>query len=304
MLIDRFPPADVCVALCQPGIQHGFRGPNHAVATACTTGAHSIGDAFSFIRNDHADVMVAGSSEASVSPLSMALFARIRALGHRAAQPGDGAADPDDEATTSRPFDADRNGFVMGEGAGALVLEELEHARARGARIYAEVRGYGLSGDASHITAPHAQGRGSLLCMQAALRSAGLEPHHVDYINAHATSTPLGDRVESAAIRTLFGGAAPSSPGSEAVSVSSTKGALGHMLGAAGSVEALICCLAVARDAVPPTLNLNRLEPDMADLNYVRGGVGHKRTVRAALSNSFGFGGTNASLIFAKYEDD
>jgi 3-oxoacyl-[acyl-carrier-protein] synthase II len=209
-----------------------------------------------------------------------------------------------DDASTSRPFDADRNGFVMGEGAGVLILEELEHARARGARIYAEVRGYGVSGDASHITAPHAQGRGSLLCMQAALRCAGLAPEHIDYVNAHATSTPLGDRVESLALQSLFGSTAASSSSSSAgVSVSSTKGALGHMLGAAGSVEALICCLSVAHDVVPPSLHLQRLEPGMEGLNYVRGAKGIHRPVRAALSNSFGFGGTNATLIFAKYND-
>lgn len=252
--------------------------------------------------------MVAGSSEASVTPLSMALFARIRALGHRdaAAQAGMSPAQrTEDDASTSRPFDASRNGFVMGEGAGALILEELEHARARGARIYAEVRGYGLSGDASHITAPHAQGRGSLLCMRGALRSAGLDPSHIDYINAHATSTPLGDRVEALAIRELFGEAAASADPNASVSVSSTKGALGHMLGAAGSVESLICVLAVHHDRVPPNLHLREIEPEMRGLNYVQPGDAatvHRR-VRAALSNSFGFGGTNASLIFTKYEE-
>lgn len=296
------PKLLVNLAAGQISIQHGFRGPNHAVATACTTGAHSIGDAFNFIRANAADVMIAGSSEAAVTPLSMALFARIRALGHRPPLP-DGSTPEQraaDDATTSRPFDAERSGFVMGEGAGVLVLEELEHARARGARIYAEVRGYGLSGDASHITAPHAEGRGSLLCMQSALRCAGLSPEHIDYVNAHATSTPLGDRVESLALQSLFGSVAS---GPDAVSVSSTKGALGHMLGAAGSVEALICCLAVARDTVPPSLNLHSLEDGMQGLNYVRGNKGVQRTVRAALSNSFGFGGTNATLIFAKYEE-
>ena len=239
-----------------------------------------------------------------MTPLSMALFARIRALGHRSALPSDASAGSalDDAISTSRPFDAARSGFVMGEGAGVLVLEELEHARARGARIYAEVRGYGLSGDASHITAPHESGRGSLLCMKAALRSAGLEPEHIDYINAHATSTPLGDRVESLALQQLFGRVASAEDVGSAPSVSSTKGALGHMLGAAGSVEALLCCLAVYHDAVPPNLHLHTLEPGMEGLNYVRG-VGQKRTVRAALSNSFGFGGTNASLIFAKYQE-
>ena len=305
-LICVFSSCESCV-----GIQHGFRGPNHAVATACTTGAHSIGDAFNFIRNDSADVMVAGSSEASVTPLSMALFARIRALGHRDAA-AQAIMSPEqrasDDASTSRPFDASRNGFVMGEGAGALILEELEHARARGARIYAEVRGYGLSGDAAHITAPHAQGRGSLLCMRGALRSAGLDPSHIDYINAHATSTPLGDRVEAMAIREVFGEAAASAGGSDpraSVCVSSTKGALGHMLGAAGSVESLICVLAVYHDRVPPNLHLHEFEPEMRGLNYVQPGDAATvhRPIRAALSNSFGFGGTNASLIFTKYEE-
>ena len=298
------------------------------MATACTTGAHSIGDAFQFIRGDHADVMVAGSSEASVAALPMALFARIKALGART--PAQQASlTPEqaalDDTTTSRPFDAARNGFVMGEGAGVLVLEELEHARARGARIYAEVRGYGLSGDAAHITAPHAQGKGSILCMTAALKSAGLQPQHIDYINAHATSTPLGDKIESVAIQHIFGPSptaaaassadAASSPSSSSAaaassvaagpSVSSTKGALGHMLGAAGSVEALVCCLAVQRDQVPPNLHLQHVDTEqgMAPLNYVQPGRAQNRTVRAALSNSFGFGGTNASLIFTKYEE-
>lgn len=231
-----------------------------------------------------ADVMVAGSSEASVTPISMALFARIRALS---------TARHQDPGESSRPFDANRDGFVMGEGAGAFVLEELEHAQARGANIIAEVRGYGLSGDASHITAPHESGRGSIACMSAALRDAGLEAQHIDYINAHATSTPLGDKVEALAIANVF----ESNP---SVSVSSTKGALGHMLGAAGSVESIICCLAIQHQQLPPTLNLKQLEPAMAPLNFVR--ETKPATIRAAMSNSFGFGGTNASIIFTQFE--
>jgi 3-oxoacyl-[acyl-carrier-protein] synthase II len=230
--------------------------------------------------------MLAGSSEASVTPLSLALFARIRALS---------TASYADPAENSRPFDSARDGFVMGEGAGAVVLEELEHAQERGAKILAEVRGYGLSGDASHITAPHHSGRGSMACMAAALRDAGLTSDHIDYINAHATSTPLGDRVEALAIQTLFG------EGSN-VRVSSTKGALGHMLGAAGSVEAIVCLLALQHQLLPPNLNLHTLEPGMERLIYVRGET-EATEVRATMSNSFGFGGTNASLIFTKFEN-
>lgn len=284
------PKLLVNLAAGQISIVHGFRGPNHSVSTACTTGAHSIGDAFNFIRTGAADVMLAGSSEASVTPLSLALFSRIRALS---------TFDSPDPTHASRPFDSRRDGFVMGEGAGALVLEELEHALARGAKIIAEVRGYGLSGDASHITAPHPSGRGSIQCMTAALEDAGFKPEHIDYINAHATSTPIGDRVEAMAIQTLFGESTSPDTG---VSVSSTKGALGHMLGAAGSVEALICCLAIQHQHVPPNLNLEQLESSMEGLNYVRGGKGLPREVRTAMSNSFGFGGTNASIIFARYE--
>jgi len=285
------PKLLINLAAGQISIQHGFRGPNHGVATACTTGAHSIGDAFSFIRHGHADVMIAGSTEASVTPLSLALFARIRALSTR---------DYASPSEASRPFDVDRDGFVMGEGAGAMLLEEREHAIQRGAHIYAEVRGYGLSADASHITAPHESGRGSLQCMEASLRHAGLSPSHIDYINAHATSTPLGDRVESRAIQQLFG----ASSSTDSVAVSSTKGALGHMLGAAGSVEAIICCLAIETGLIPPNLNLNlqTLESDMRNLNYVAGKEARERRVRATMSNSFGFGGTNASLVFTQHE--
>lgn len=307
-MLSDFPMPPLSSSPSSSGIVHNLRGPNHAVSTACTTGAHAIGDAFNFIRYGAADVMLAGSSEASVTPLSLALFARIRALS---------TAPHEDPTRSSRPFDASRDGFVMGEGAGALVLEELEHALARGADIICEVRGYGLSGDASHITAPHASGRGSLACMRAALNDAGLKPEHIDYINAHATSTPLGDRVEAAAIRTLFADttttttttptSATSTPPTLAapsgVSVSSTKGALGHMLGAAGSVESLICCLAVRDQQVPPNLNLSldTLEEEMRGINFV-GPKAEAREVRAAITNSFGFGGTNASLVFAKYQ--
>lgn len=279
---------NIVTLLAYLGIVHNFRGPNHSVATACTTGAHSIGDAFNFIRYGSADVMIAGSSEASVTPLSLALFSRIRALSTSILPPDQ----------CSRPFDASRDGFVMGEGAGAMVLEELEHARMRGANIIAEVRGYGLSADASHITAPHESGQGAQACMAAALRDANLSPHHIDYINAHATSTPIGDRVEATAIRQLFG--ASDTHSSLSPSVSSTKGALGHMLGAAGSVESLICCLAIQHQLVPPNLNLHTIEPAMEGINYVI--KAEEKKIRAAMSNSFGFGGTNASIIFAKYE--
>jgi 3-oxoacyl-[acyl-carrier-protein] synthase II len=287
------PKLLVNLAAGQISIRHNFRGPNHAVATACTTGAHSIGDAFNFIRSGAADVMLAGSSEASVTPLSLALFSRIRAL-----------STTSDPSRASRPFDSGRDGFVMGEGAGAMLLEDLDHAKQRGARILAEIRGYGLSGDASHITAPHESGRGSLACMQAALRDAMLRPEDIDYINAHATSTPLGDRVEASAIRSLFfpsDGPSSSPAPTSGPSVSSTKGALGHMLGAAGSVEALICVLALQHQQLPPNLRLESLEEAMQGVRYV-GAQAEKRPVRAAMSNSFGFGGTNASIVITQYQ--
>ncbi|MFY7959828.1 MAG: beta-ketoacyl-ACP synthase II [Elsteraceae bacterium] len=265
-------------------IRWGFKGPNHAVVTACSTGAHAIGDAGRMIQFGDADVMIAGGTEAAVSRIGIAGFAASRAL----------STNFNDEPTrASRPWDKDRDGFVMGEGAGVIVLEELEHAKRRGAKIYAELVGYGMSGDAYHITAPPPDGNGGFRAMRAALARAQLSPDQVDYVNAHGTSTPLGDEIELAAVKRVFGNAASS------ISMSSTKSAIGHLLGAAGSVEAIFSILSVRDQVVPPTLNLDN-PSEGCDLDLVP----HKakeRPVRAALSNSFGFGGTNASLIFARF---
>jgi 3-oxoacyl-[acyl-carrier-protein] synthase II len=267
-------------------IEHGLKGPNHAVVTACSTGAHAIGDAARLIMWDDADVMVAGGAEATIGPLGVAGFCAARAL----------STGFNDEPTKgSRPWDKGRDGFVMGEGAGVVVLEELEHAKARGAKIYAEVVGYGLSGDAYHITAPHESGDGAFRCMQMALKRAGMQPTDIDYINAHGTSTPLGDEIELGAVKRLFGNAMGS------LSMSSTKSAIGHLLGAAGAVEAIFTTLAIKTGILPPTLNLD----DPSDVAVGLDLVPHKakqREVRAALSNSFGFGGTNASLILKRYD--
>ncbi|MGE0723860.1 MAG: beta-ketoacyl-ACP synthase II [Alphaproteobacteria bacterium] len=262
-------------------IRYGFRGPNHAVVTACSTGAHAIGDASRLIAFGDADVMVAGGSEAAVCRLGIAGFAAARAL-------STGFNDTPERA--SRPWDKDRDGFVMGEGAGALVLEELEHARARGARIYGEVLGYGMSGDAYHVTAPPEDGNGGFRSMRGALRSAKLNVDDIDYINAHGTSTPLGDEIELGAVKRLFGDAAYK------LSMSSTKSAIGHLLGAAGAVEAIYSLLAIRDQVVPPTRNLDDPSPG-CDIDLVPKEA-KQRKVRYALSNSFGFGGTNASLIF------
>ena len=263
-------------------IQYGFKGPNHAVVTACATGAHAIGDAARLIIFGDADVMVAGGAESAVCRLGIAGFAACKALS---------TARNDDPQAASRPWDKDRDGFVMGEGAGVLVLEELEHAKARGAKIYGEVIGYGMSGDAYHITAPAEDGNGAYRAMQAALKRAGLTPGDVDYINAHGTAT-MGDVIELGAVKRLFGNAV------NTISMSSTKSAIGHLLGAAGAVEAIFSLLAIRDQGAPPTLNLDN--PDEGcDIDLVAK-VAKKREINIAMSNSFGFGGTNASLIFTK----
>lgn len=264
-------------------IRYGFKGPNHAVVTACATGAHAIGDAARMIELGDADVMVAGGAEAAVCRLGVAGFAASKALS---------TAFNDEPARASRPWDRARDGFVMGEGAGAVILEELGHAKARGARIYGELKGYGLSGDAHHITAPAEDGDGGFRAMKMALERAGMNFGDIDYINAHGTSTPLGDEIELGAVKRLFGGAAYE------LSMSSTKSAIGHLLGAAGAVEAIFGILAMNEGVVPPTLNLD--DPsDGCDLDLVPRQA-RERPVNAVLSNSFGFGGTNATLVFTR----
>jgi len=265
-------------------IRYGFRGPNHAVVTACSTGAHAIGDAARMVALDDADVMVAGGAEAAVCRIGMAGFAAARALS---------TSYNDTPEVASRPWDKGRDGFVMGEGAGIVVLEELEHAKARGAKIYGEIKGYGMSGDAHHITAPAEDGDGGFRAMQAALKRAGLAPSDIDYVNAHGTSTPLGDLIEAKAVARLLGDAAAN------VSISSTKSATGHLLGAAGAIEAVYAIKTVQTGDLPPTLNLNDPEDQVADFDLVPLKSRHRK-VRNAMSNSFGFGGTNASLIMGE----
>ncbi len=265
-------------------IRHGFKGPNHAVVTACSSGAHAIGDAARLIMLDDADVMVAGGAEAAICPIGIAGFAQAKALSTNF---------NDEPAKASRPYDRDRDGFVMGEGAGIVILEELEHAKARGAKIYGEIIGYGMSGDAYHITAPSPEGDGAFRAMQAALKRSGLAIEDIDYINAHGTSTPLGDEIELGAVRRLFGAA------SNRLSMSSTKSSIGHLLGAAGAVEAIFCLLAMRDQVVPPTLNLDNPSENCLGMDLVPH-VAKERQVRAVMSNSFGFGGTNASVIFRK----
>jgi 3-oxoacyl-[acyl-carrier-protein] synthase II len=263
-------------------IRYGAKGPNSSIVTACATGSHAIGDSMRLIQRDEADVMIAGGTEAPIVPLAVSGFASMKALSMR----------NDEPQRASRPFDAGRDGFVIAEGAGILVLEELDFARRRGARIYAEIAGYGLSGDAYHISAPSENGEGAVRVMRACLRDAGLPPEAVDYVNAHGTSTLAGDRIESLAIRTVFGEHAGR------LAVSSTKSMTGHLLGAAGGLETAVACLAVSEDVVPPTINLETPDP-ACDLDFVPNKA-RKMTVNAALNNSFGFGGTNAALLLTK----
>jgi len=266
-------------------IKYGFSGPNHAVVTACSSGAHAIGDAARIIMWDDADVMLCGGAEAAVCRLGIAGFAAARALS---------TGFNDDPPKASRPWDQARDGFVMGEGAGILMLEELEHAKRRGAKIYAEIVGYGMSGDAHHITAPAEDGSGAFRAMRNALQRAGIAPEKIDYINAHGTSTPKGDEIELATVKRLFGEHAYK------LSMSSTKSAIGHLLGAAGSVEAIFSILAIRDGIVPPTLNLDNPSPG-CDIDLVPHHA-KERSVTYALSNSFGFGGTNASLVFSRLD--
>jgi 3-oxoacyl-[acyl-carrier-protein] synthase II len=264
-------------------IEHGLKGPNSAVVTACSTGSHAIGDAGRLIALGDADVMVAGGTESPVNRISLAGFAAVRALS---------TGFNDTPTKASRPYDKDRDGFVMGEGAGCVVLEEYEHAKARGARIYAELIGYGMSGDAYHITAPSPDGDGAFRCMTAAVRRAGIQPGDIDYINAHGTSTPLGDELELGAVQRLVGNSA------SRISMSSTKSSIGHLLGAAGAVEAIFSILAMRDHVAPPTLNLDN--PSVETPIDLVPHKSRKRDINVVLSNSFGFGGTNASLIFRR----
>ena len=277
------PSALINLASGHVSIRYGFKGPNHSVVTACASGAHAVGDAARLIKYGDADVMIAGGAEAAVGKIGVAGFIACRALT---------TGFNDDPQKASRPYDKDRDGFVLGEGAGVLVLEELEHARSRGAKIYAEVKGYGLSGDAYHITAPASDGDGGFRAMKASLKDAGMTAAEIDYINAHGTSTPLGDEIELGAVERLLGDAA------SGATMSSTKSAIGHLLGAAGAVEAAFTCLAIRDQVAPPTINLeNPSVETKIDL------VPHAKKpmkIDAALSNSFGFGGTNASLVLTK----
>ena len=278
------PSAIINLAAGQVSIRFGAKGPNSATCTACSASAHAVGDAFEIIKRSDADVMIAGGSEAAITPMGIGGFGALRALSTRNEEP----------ERASRPFDKDRDGFIVGEGSGVLILEEYERARARGARIYAELIGYGMSADAYHITAPSEDGDGPFRVMGAAMRSAGVSANDVDYINAHGTSTPHGDKVETIAIKRCFGDRA------KRIAISSTKSMTGHLLGAAGGLEAGITALAVHHQMAPPTTNLEHPDPE-CDLDYV---PNKRRAMRIeyALSNSFGFGGTNAALLFKRYE--
>jgi 3-oxoacyl-[acyl-carrier-protein] synthase II len=278
------PSAIINLAAGQVSIRFGAKGPNSATCTACSASAHALGDAFEIIRRGAADVMIAGGSEAAITPMGIGGFGALRALSTR----------NDEPERASRPFDKDRDGFIVGEGAGVLILEEYERARARGARVYAELVGYGMSADAYHITAPSEDGDGAFRVMRAAIESAGVAPDQVDYINAHGTSTPQGDQLETLAIKRCFGDHAAE------VAVSSTKSMTGHLLGAAGGLEAGITALAVHKQCAPPTINLDHPD-EQCDLDYIP----HKSRalkITYALSNSFGFGGTNAALLFKRFE--
>ena len=277
--------AIVNLAAGQVSIRTGAKGPNSATATACSAGAHAIGDSFKIIQRGDADVMICGGAESAITPMSVAGFAAMSALSTR----------NDDPLRASRPFDADRDGFVIGEGAGIMILEELEFARRRGARIYAEIVGYGMTADAYHITQPDETASGAVRVMQMAMRDAGVAPEQVGYINAHGTSTPYNDRLETLAIKKAFGEHAYK------LAVSSTKSMTGHLLGAAGGIEAVFSVLAIARKMLPPTINYTTPDP-ACDLDYVPNEP-REAQVECALSNSFGFGGTNAALLFRRYEE-
>jgi 3-oxoacyl-[acyl-carrier-protein] synthase II len=279
------PSAIINLAAGQVSIRFGAKGPNSATCTACSASAHAIGDAYEVIRRGAADAMIAGGSEAAITPMSIGGFGALRALSTR----------NDEPARASRPFDRDRDGFIVGEGAGVIVLEEYEGARARGAHVYAELVGYGMSADAHHITAPSEDGDGAFRVMCATLESAGIEPSRVSYINAHGTSTPQGDAIETVAIKRCFGDHA------KKLAISSTKSMTGHLLGGAGGLEAGITALAVHHQCIPPTINLDDPDPE-CDLDYVPNKSRSAR-IEYALSNSFGFGGTNAALLFKRYEE-
>jgi len=278
------PSAIINLAAGQVSIRFGAKGPNLATCTACSASAHAVGESFEIIRRGDAEAMIAGGSEAAITPMSVGGFGALRALSTR----------NDDPRTASRPFDKDRDGFIIGEGAGVLILEELEFARRRGAHIYAEIVGYGMSGDAYHITAPSEDGDGGVRVMRMAIRKAGIRPDQVQYINAHGTSTPYNDRLETLAIKTCFGEHAYK------MAISSTKSMTGHLLGGAGGLEAGISALAVFHQCAPPTINLDHPDPE-CDLDYVPH-TGRAMPIQYALSNSFGFGGTNAALLFKKFE--
>jgi 3-oxoacyl-[acyl-carrier-protein] synthase II len=280
------PAAIVNLAAGQVSIRFGARGPNSATCTACSSGAHAVGDSYKIIQRGDADAMICGGAEAPITPMGVAGFAAMRALSTR----------NDEPERASRPFDADRDGFVIGEGSGILILEELQRARARGAKIYAEMVGYGMTADAYHITQPSEDGTGAVRVMQAAIDEARVQPHEIDYINAHGTSTYYNDKIETAAIKRIFGDSA------YAIPVSSTKSMMGHLLGAAGGVEAGIIAMSIRNRTVPPTANYEKPDAD-CDLDYVPRAP-RRREVKYALSNSFGFGGTNAALLMKRYDDD